>query len=365
MASTGYNDIKDFTVCEEDIRDLRELVRLTNLDYGSITEILTVEFGVWNGKSTGYLGRMGMVGKNKEMCRPDWDATPIKTSKGVWELGPAMITEEICADDFIDTIVKWSMNTGTEKADMSNGDYMNIVIEPALVEAQEDMVWRIAMHAETDAQLVSAGGHISNQVDGVATNLEFFNMTDGIWKRLFEAVPTTSPKYVQIAANQETTKAAQMNAILADGVATGIFDRLIYGADARLLQQGDKMIVCTWQLASALERDIEAGNKGSELQWEHIFNGQLAATRYRGMTIIAVPKLDEMIQRYNDAGDTFFLPHRAWFASKRQMRLGFEGDSILANLDIWFSRDDQVTRILARDEMGTAIIEPDLVSAAY
>lgn len=363
--STGYYEMNDFTVCEEDIRDLRDLINLSVLEYGSISEILTVDYGVWNGKVAGYLGQMGMVGKNKPMCKPDWDATKINTSKDAWLLGPVMVTEEICADDFVDTIVKWSMNTGTNKADMSNGDYMNVVVEPKLTEAMNNMVWRVAFHADTAADTVTNGGHISDTIDGEATDLDFFNMTDGIWKRVFAAVPTTSAHYVRIAANYEATKALQMSAILGDGVAMGIFDQLIYGASMTLRQRSDKMLLVTQSLADALARDIRQSNAGSDLQWESIFNGLLSATQYNTMTIVAVPKLDEMIQTFNDAGATFYLPHRAVFAAKEQLRLGFEGDSILPLLKVWFSEDDQVTRMLARDEMGTMIVEPNLISAAY
>lgn len=361
MASLGYNYINTFTDCDRVL--LRDLVNMSVLQYGDLSLLLEVNLGVLKGDKMGFVGRIDMIGENAPMCDPDWNTTNIAAEEKTWNLGPFMITETICADDYDKTIARYTMRTQTERADLTGTDIVTIVLFPAVEQGTIDGIWRCIFHGDTAFATVTDGGIFSNTLQGQD---KFFNMTDGLWKQLFTAVPTGSEHHVPIAANEATSKAAQYADIFQPGVATGIFRNLIYQASPILRQQPDAQIIATQSLADALAADILQSNVGSAGQWDAMFDGSLTtATRFLGVPILANPKLDEMIQRYNDLGATYYRPHRAVYAAKQQLNAGFQGDSLLPDIDIWFDRNSQKTKMLARTELGVLTIQDDIISMAY
>lgn len=363
MASTGQNYIKDFTVNNQGITNLSELLFLTILQSGPLSDTMDMNFGIRQSQIVGGVGSFDPVGTSKSMCNPKFNNTNLAIQEKKWDLGNITIAEKLCADDFVNTIAKWSMRTGNSKADLTGTDMMSIVIEPRLREQLEQALWRVLWFGNKDAANVTGGGVIR---DGVDVNL--FNMADGFFKRLFAVAPTGSLQNTAIAANSEATFEAQRAAILVKGVATNIFDNLIYNADMRI-RQGDRIIYCTQALADALARDIKANNIGSEGQWESLFDGLPYAIKYNGETIQPLPIWDDMIARFESSGTGATLalnkPFRAVFANKNNLMAGIESSEGLTSLNVWFSQDDQDVKILAREDVGTMIWEDDLIQFAY
>lgn len=371
MASTGLIELNKLTANNQGISDLRELLFLTVLQSGPLADTLDMNFGVMHGKIVGGIGSFDPVGKSMAMCDPKFNTTNLTTQEDKWDLGNITIAEKLCADDFKATVAKWSMQTGNSKADLTGTDLMSIVIEPRLREQLVQAMWRVLWFGDKSAQNVTPPVTTPATPPGVirdGVSIDLFTMTDGIFKRLFTAIPTTSTQYTAIAANNLATWSAQRAAILVKGIATGIFDNLIYNADMRI-RQGDRIIYCTQALADALARDIKLNNIGSEGQWESIFDGLPYAIKYNGETIQPLPIWDDMIARFESSGtnDTLKMnkPFRAVFATKNNLMAGIESSEGLSSLDVWFSQDAQNVKILAREDVGTMIWEKDLVQFAY
>lgn len=365
-ASTAYNDVKDLTPSNQGIENLRELIMLTVLKIGALSETMNIVYGARNGKIVGGIGEFGLVGEAAKMCNPEWNNTNLAPQEKKWELGPFMIKESICADDFVATVAQFAMKTGTDKADMSSDDLVTYIIEPRLLYAIEKGLWRVYWMGDTDAENVdieegeNVGGDITAGID-----VKFFNMTDGLFKRLYAIAPTGSAQRVAISANAQATKALQLSSIFTEGLMTTVMDNIIYKADMKLRQKEDRIVLMTQSAADALAWDIKKSNKGSDLQWESLFDGLVWATKYNGETIYALPIWDEMIRSFNDLGATYLDPHRVVYASKETLMGGIESTELLNTLKIWFSQDTQTVKILARDEVGTMVWEDNLVMFGY
>jgi hypothetical protein len=360
MASTGQQFINQFTVSNQGITDLRELLFLSVLQSGSINETMDVLTGVVNGSRLGGIGELEPVGKPSNGCNPAWNASKISTLEKVWSLGAYDVAESICYTDLEATIVQFALRTGTDRADLTGTDYIDVIVSPLLSQAMEKMIWRLLWLGDTAAENVDDGGVIT---DGVDTNL--FKVTDGLFKRLFAITAANALQRVSVAANSQTTYAAQLSAIRSSGVATSIFDQLIYNAPMKLRQKSDKILLVTQTMADALSIDIKANNKGSDLQWESLFDGFVSATKYNGQTILALPIWDEMIQTFEDTGTAWNKPHRAVFASKATLKGGIESNNMLADLQIFFDQLSQRNYLLAKDKVGTLTWEDGLVMFAY
>ncbi len=365
MASTGKSYIDQFTVNNQGIMDLRELLFLSILQFGSINETMDVMTGVIPGSRVGGIGEMEPVGLPANGCNPQWNASKIATIEKVWELGAYEVAEKICYQDLEDSLVQFSMKTGTDRADLTGTDYIDVIVEPLLSQAMEKMIWRLLWFGNKTASNVSSGGVIT---DGVNPNL--FKICDGLFKRLFDITISKPLQRVTIAANAATTYADQISQIRANGIATGIFDSLVFNASTKLRQKSDKILLVTQTVADALTIDVKR-NAGSELQWQAVLDGLgneislMTTTVYNGQKILALPLWDEMINSFENTGTAWNKPHRAVFASKATLKGGINSNNAIAELRTWFSEDDQDNKMLARDKVGTQTWEDDLIMFAY
>ena len=355
-----------FTIDNQGITELNQLLFLTILQTGLINQTLDLMTGVEPGSRLGGIGEMESVGRPANGCKPNWRASKIDTQEKMWELGAYEVAETICYQDLEDTIVRWSMRLGTDRADFTGGDYMNLIVEPKLREALDKMIWRMLWFGNKAALNVSDDGDITDDVD-----TDLFTVCDGLFKRIFDITIANPAQRVTIAANAATTYEAQQSGILVAGVAKQIFDDLYYKiAPKKLRQKSDRVLLMTQSLADALTIDIKR-NTGSELQWKSILEGLgnesslMTTTIYNGQTILALPIWDDMIKSYQDTGSSLILPHRAVFASKSDLKAGVHSNDMIAQLKIWFSDDDQDNKMLVRDKLGTLTWEDNLIVAAY
>ncbi|MDH6354494.1 hypothetical protein M2132_000822 [Dysgonomonas sp. PH5-45] len=359
MASTGQDFIKNLTPDNGAVTNLRELLFLSVLQSEAIEKVLTVQPGAIHGKKIGGIGNMGLVGEIQNACRPQFNATAIATQEKEWDLGEFTVAEEICYKDLKETLVRYAMRTKTSVADLTGTDYIDLIVEPRLREALTRMLWRLFWFGDKDAKNVSAGGIVTDTVD-----TKYFDVCDGLFKRLFALTAANPDQHVEIDANGSATYKAQRDDLRAAGVATAIFDDLIYNADMRLRQASDKVVLATQSFADALAIDVKR-TTGSDLQWESLFDGFISATKFNGQEIIALPIWDDMIAAFEDNGTTYNKPHRVVYASRSALWAGVASENLVGELDIWFSKDDQVNRMLVRDEIGTLVWENDLVRFGY
>lgn len=361
MTSTGLNNIKNLSFCEDGINHLRELLYLEVLKFGSIAETMTINYGIWNGKKIGGIGEFDEIGQDAKMCDPEWNHTNIRTVEEAWKLGVFDIAEELCADDFEETIAQYAMNTGTRRADLTDTDILSYIIEPRLKLAIEKGIWRYMWFGDKTAKNIADGGTITAGKD-----VKFLKSIDGLFRRLFALTASEPGQRVTIAANAETSYTDQYEAMFEQGAASKVFRDLVYKCDPKLMQMSDKAVWCTQSYANALAEDVKGGNKGSSLQWESLFGGLVYATEYNGQKINALPIWDEMIKVYENTGTALNKPHRAVFASKASLLGGCQSSgSMIPDLDIWFSKDSQKNRIKGREMFGTTLWEPELIQFAY
>lgn len=367
MASTGIPHFDELTVNNGGIKDLRELIWLSTILNGAINTAVTVETGVENGKRVAGVGDMPMVGLPSKGCGVDWNATPLSVWEKVWELGCYDVAEQVCYTDIEATIAKWSMRTGTNKADLTGTDYLDIIIEPRLRKAMEEMLWRLIWFGDKEAKSITDGGIITDGSIATTPFEEYFQPTDGLFKRLLAITTDSASQRVTIAANAEATYAAQREEISKAGVARGIFDSIFDNAPSELMQKDDKVVLATVALVKALRNDLRNMGYYSDLAWKAVFDGypQIDAIEYDGHKIIALPAWDKIITTYENTGTKWNNPYRAVYAGKSSLLAGFESDGELPTLQVWFEMKDQMNYMLAKDCLGTQTIDDANIIYAY
>ena len=339
------------------VQDLAELIFLELQEDDKLGQLVTFMTRQENGKKLGFVGKAGLLGKKAKGCDPEYAKNLVQASEKTWTLEEWEIAEEICYKELENTIAEHFAANGSDMADLTSSDYMEKVVRPLLEQAIRDLIVRLVFFGDTEAE-----GNLKAGVDA-----EYFNLFDGIWKQLFVAVTAGKTTRVSVEANTKTTVVAQYEAMRQPGAATGVLNSLIINTPMKLRTMADRVFIVTQAFADMLNLDIQENNKGSKLQWESIFAGIQKST-YQGITLIAVPQFDEIIQDYlknSTNADAYDKPFRVIYGAKGNFRAGTKSAETLADLQITFDKKDRKNYIYAADTLGALVLAEEYAAVAY
>lgn len=370
MASSGLNFAR-LTPDNGAVRDLRELIYLSITRPDKLGALFNFMPGQADGKKVGLIGQFGLLGKPSTGCTPSYGNDLAAAAEKTWDIKEWEIAEQICYTDLAATLAKIALKKGTQVADLTGTDYMDNVLMPLLEEAVARTVLRLAFFGDKAASTYNSGSNTSGTIKA-GVSADYFKVTDGIWKHIFDAVAKGAGNdgyitRVAVDANSKTSIALQKEAMKGAGVASGILDDLIASAPMQLRQAPGQVIYLTQAFADALSADIRNNNKGSDLQWKSIFTGVTEA-QYNGVTIQAVAFQDEIIQGYlqnTTNAAAYDKPYRALYTIKDNLLVGSESQSEIADIDAWFDKTAQKNYILCRDTLGTLVVDEKLTAVAY
>lgn len=354
MAGFTKQQLENLKLEPENLASIKDAVQETfynDKDFSSFVNIQKVK----EKDPIALLGEMEMVGKKGGGCDPTYEEKGIANSQKRWEFGQWEIPVKICYEAIKGTIGEYSLKTGTAIGDLTSTDFMTIFAD-ALQRAMEQMIWRFGWLGDKEAALAGEdGGKLTAGLD-----VSNFNVCDGLFKRIFTA---TATKHTAIAANSETTAALQISALRKSGAATTLVDTILMDADTRIVDDSDAVLLMTRSLADALTYDLKK-TYHDIMPWEKLFDGFEVAT-YNGVKIARVGIWDRMIKAYEKGKTTINLPHRAVFCNPKHLMIGTDADNLISDLDIWFDQKERRNYLYATGKIGTALLEEDMIYAAY
>ena len=355
MAGFTKQQLENLKLDPENLGSIKDTVQETfykDEDFSLFVNIMKVK----NDDPIALIGEMEMVGKKGGGCDPTYEEKGIANSQKRWELGQWEIPIKICYEALKGTIAEYSLKTGTAIGDLTTTDFMTIYTD-ALQRAMQQMIWRFGWFGDKSAALAGAGGGKLT----AGSDVSMFNVCDGLFKRIFTA--TATKNHTAIAANSETTVAAQVSALRKKGAATTLVDTILMDVDTRIIDDSDAVLLMTRSLADALTYDIKQ-TYNHIMPWEKVFDGFDVAT-YNGVKIARVGIWDRMITAYEKGETTINLPHRAVFCNPKHLMVGTDADALISDLDIWFERTERRNYLYATGKIGTALLEEDMIHAAY
>lgn len=354
MAGFTKQQLENLKLEPENLASIKDAVQETfynDEDFSSFVNIQKVK----EKDPIALLGEMEMVGKKGGGCDPTYEEKGIANSQKRWEFGQWEIPVKICYEAIKGTIGEYSLKTGTAIGDLTSTDFMTIFAD-ALQRAMEQMIWRFGWLGDKEAALAGeGGGKLTAGLD-----VSNFNVCDGLFKRIFTA---TATKHTAIAANSETTAALQISALRKSGAATTLVDTILMDADTRIVDDSDAVLLMTRSLADALTYDLKK-TYHDIMPWEKLFDGFEVAT-YNGVKIARVGIWDRMIKAYEKGETTINLPHRAVFCNPKHLMVGTDADALISDLDIWFDQKERRNYLYATGKIGTALLEENMIHAAY
>lgn len=348
---------ENISVNPKDVTDLKEVIPLSidqDEDFQKFTSLKKVR----NGDPVAFLGDGDDVGIAGSGCDPTYEEYGVANSQKRWELGDWQIPLKICYESLQGTIAEYSLQNGTSIGDLTGTEFVTYILRPALERQIKRMIWRFGWFGNKQASLVADGGTLT-----AGTRKELFTTCDGLFKRIFTQCTANPDQLTAIDANTKDTYKEQKAAILAEGVATGIFDTMLMDADSRITADSGAVILVTKALADALTYDVKKVYKVI-MPWDTVFDG-LDVAKYNGVTIARVSIWDRMIRAYENTGTALNKPFRAVYANINQLQTATDADGLISDLDIWFDKKERRNYVYSTGRIGTMILEDDMFHAAY
>lgn len=349
-------DLSKFTFNGKQIQDISELVWEILREPGGPLSFVSVYDNIKVNTEVGFIGEGGLVGVKSTGCNPEAQEFRVGTRKVTWTPKDWEILIEMCYTEVEDTIAALGLNSGLNKPDLTNTDYMNIVIE-ALRKAMVHFLWRFIWFNDSTAKNVTGGGLITNGVD-----VKYFNIIDGLWKQIFAQATAKPAQRIIITENAGSTYAAQE---LDPDNARAFLYKMTFAAPLELRDLGDAVIYVTQSVYDAYTQSLSDSEKVAIESREEKFINGVPVLKCNGYRVIAMPEWDMNIRKYFDNGTSLNLPHRAIMTSKRVLGVGFDSASDFDKLDVWYNKDERMNKIEAMGNGDAKILHPDLFVVAY
>lgn len=343
-----------FSFTAEQIRDINELVFDELLHAPDINFIHQMFSGIVYDKEIGFISGAGLVGQAGQGCNPTAQSWAISTRKVTWTPKEWEVFVSECAEDLKSTAAVYALNKGTRMDDLTDTDYMAIVVK-VLADAVKDFMYRLIWFNDTNAANVSNSGIITN---GVSVN--YFNIIDGLFKQLETAVSGGAPT-VAISANAQTTKALQL-AGMTDSAAFQLLSDMYYAAPVEMRGAGKMMFIVTQTIADAYQQYLIG--KGIESTYKNLVEG-IPALTFLGVPVIPMPFWDKNIQAYNDLGNTYYKPHRAVLIEKANLGVGTPSEEAYGEFDIWYDKTSRKNYILIKDKLDAKLLNDKRLVYGY
>ena len=356
-------DLSVFSFSAEQIRDINELIMEDILEAPEISLLHSIYPGIVADKYIGFIGEGGLVGLPDQGCDPIPQTWNISGDQKLWQPKRWEVFLTECYSDLENTMVIYAMNKGVEIGDLTDTDYMAIVVQ-VLGVAIKKMIWRFTWFGDTNAKNISDGGIIT---DGVDT--EYFKLVDGFWKQLEAAAPSGDYQRVEVLANAAATTTdqfAQLNGqdaynILHDMWAKAPLSlRKQFTAGTKELP--DKYFACTQSFADAYMVYLENGGRGLETSYKNLING-VETLVFRGLPLIPIPIWDEMIAEFENDGTRLNKPHRCILASRSNMAIGVSGTDVLDSVQVWYDLTKDRNYMRAKDSIDVKLLQNKFILA--
>jgi hypothetical protein len=352
----------NYTFTRREVQTLSECIFEALFQKQAITEFHQVFTGIKANKQIVFLGKLGLLGKEKTTCSTTADTASIDISEKVWTPKYIAARIEDCWTDLEASFFAWATKNGVNKTDITDTDFANFV-EERLTDAAVEAAWRIAWFGDTDAANYSdsPAGYIT---DGIS--VDYFNPIDGFWKQLYAVGTANAARLVAnlTTKNGQATYALQAfnSTDLTNRIATGTLHSLKVGSDFRLRDRSDLIYLVTQSVFDQYAYELEM--QGVDSSFKRI-EGGFTALSYNGIPVVAVNFFDRMISLYQDSGTNNYRPHRAILTTTENLGIGVEEVSNLSEVAAFYAEYEEKYVAKFAFNIDAKVLEDYMVQLAY
>lgn len=348
-------DVSDLTINPEEAREISKLIIEKAFAQGVLSESHAIETGVMYKTQIPFAGKISDSLKKASGCTPN-AGTGVAMTEKFWE--PEIFDSRWihCAGD-LNKLFKLF-----QKASKINPDFYDRIgsqelgfivalIDQMLLGALPTKIW----FSNKAADDIAGGGKFKN-----GTDLDLYNVIDGLWKQITAEINSGDANYVSITQNAGASYALQ--ALSADA-ALGYFTKCFNQADSRLIDDPSAKFYVTRSVADNLRDSLRTKTLTNGLV-ETTENGR-PQLKFEGYPIMVRSDWDRDIKALFDNGTTVDLPHRILFTTPDNIPVATLSTDDLSTLDSFYDRTLKSNIVDVAFSLDAKFLESYMAVAAY
>ena len=328
-------DVSSLTINEQEVKEgLAQAIIEQAFVQGALAEDHEIETGVEYKTQIPFIGEMADSLKASSGCVPNAGGG-IALSEKFWDPKAFDSRWEHCAADMngLFKLFKKAKKMNPDFYDRISSDELGIIytmIDRMMIDKLPKKVW----FSDVAAAIQPAGAFTTG------TDLDLFNVIDGLFKQIFADVAI--PR-VTITENAGVSYAAQS---LGVDAAYGYFEEMVEKADSRLLDDMNAVIYCTRSMADNYRKTLR--NKTLGAGFIEITEGGKTTLKFDGYEVRVKSEWDRTIKADQDNGTVWNLPHRFVFTTKENIPVATLSSDDLTKLDSFYDqyRKSNVTDVV-------------------
>lgn len=348
-------DISALTLNPQEATDAASLILEREFTNGVLSQNHEVYTGILYKEQIPFAGKLGDALKKSTGCTPNAGGN-FALSEKFWDPEIFDTRYEHCASDLnkLFKLFQKEQRINPDYFDKDGAPEMQMIysmISQMLRETLPIKVW----FSDKLANNTTGGGVFA---DG--TDLDLYNVFDGLFKQIMAEVGTGDSNYFAIDKNAGISYAAQ--------ALTGqeAYDTLVAmrnAADERLLESGDAKFYVTRSIADRYRDHLRANTLGAG--FIEIVEGGKTQLLFDGIPVEVMYVWDRVIKAVQDNGTKWNLPHRAILTTPDNIPVGTVSESDLEELDSFYDKKSKQNIVDVAFSLDAKHLEPYMTVAAY
>ena len=351
MATAKFN-VTGLTLNAQEAENVSQVIVEKAFKTGRLTDNYDIQTGISHDQRIVFLAKMGISGKALTACTPAEIASIVFTQK-TWT--PKLVAGRFthCQNDEnqLFKILKQASNVYPDWFDRTQSRELQLVTALILMSMEESIPAK-AWFSDTAADLHSGAGVFST-----GTDLALWNQFNGLWKQIF------ADSDVPVFTITENANATYVLQALPDNEGLNILKEVWLGADTRLRSHTDAKFYVTGEIYDNFYATVEDKEFGGGIVKTLLDGRQILS--YRGIPVYKELIFDDVIERDQDDGTVFNIPHRCVLTIPQNIPFGTLSTSDLESLRSFYVEKDNASIIDFGYFLDAKFGETYLLSAAY
>lgn len=348
-------DVSELTINAEEAHEVSKLIIEKAFVQGALSEVHDIETGIFYKEQIPFAGRIEDSLKKAVGCTPETGEGLTLTEK-FWDPEIFASRWEHCAADLnkLLKLFKHAAKINPDFYDQIDSEALGVVyalIEQMMNDTLPIKVW----FSDRDAEFFADGGEFK-----AGTDLDLYNVIDGLFKQIFAEIATGDANYVNITQNAGANYAAQ--ALPADA-ALGYLTSVVNAADSRLLEDPRAQILVTRSIADNFRNTLRTKTLGAGFL-EVVENGK-PQLYFDGYKVVVMHEWDRFIGAVQNNAVKKFLPHRIVFTTPSNIPVGTVSEEDLKTLTSFYDQYRKSNVIDVAFSLDTKFLENYMAVAAY
>lgn len=348
-------DISNLTLNAEEATDAGSLILEREFVNGVLSANHDIYTGILYKEQIPFAGKIADALKKSSGCTPN-QGGGVTLSEKFWDPEIFDARFQHCAADLnkLFKLFQKEQRINPDYFDKEGSQEMQMIyslIAQMLRETLPVKVW----FSDKAADTVANGGVFAN-----GTDVDLYNVFDGIFKQIMAEVGAGDANYVEIAANAGADYAAQA---LTGEDAYNTLVAMRNAADERLLESGDAKFYVTRSVADKYRDHLRANTLGAG--FIEIVEGGKTQLLFDGIPVEVMYVWDRVIKSVQDNGTKWNLPHRALLTTPANIPVGTVSESDLEELDSFYDKTLKQNIVDVAFSLDAKHLEPYMTVAAY